>query len=587
MKTKGEVVKQERGSRTTSEVVVQKRGSGAKAQLLSYLALSFLPRLIFSTSLLFHYLPTNLAHAKLVGKGGKPGELLTYGVGARSFGMGRAFVSVANDASAPVWNPGGLGAIDRSEITALHTILFADTSLDFLSFVMPSLDTGTFGLSVLYLSSAGFEGRDLNNIVTTPFTNTQFSAGASYGARFSDHYSAGLSLKYFSNSLASSSSGAMTFALGALANPVGQLWLGMTISNLISMDIGDPTSDKIPVVIRGGVSYRLAEDQLTVGLDYDSNFSGWYAGGEYRLFRPSSDQPLQIFLRGGANFEELTMGFGAWYQEYGIDYAFSTQELGGSHRFSMTVRFGESMLEAREVRKKSVELADKAIAQREYRDGQEYYKNGQYEESVTHLAKALELDPSLIEAKLLKEKMNVIIRYFKKSPEDEAGQFLRKAVGYWVDGDNSLAMDGFSYTVSKNLDESNTPRYEGLIKAFMDRAGIRGSGPVSNQMTVEPVASKLFKVRGLWLERKYADMVPLCQEVIQLEQTNYEAYLLLGTAHYSIGSRERAIDAWKKGRQYGLQKDPATGKPYLSDAQVKQLDEHIKQATEELKGGPK
>ncbi len=59
---KNEVGVQRRGSRATSEVVVRGRGSKTKAHLLVYLAFSLLPRLFFTTSLVFAlYLPVEAA----------------------------------------------------------------------------------------------------------------------------------------------------------------------------------------------------------------------------------------------------------------------------------------------------------------------------------------------------------------------------------------------------------------------------------------------------------------------------------------------------------------------------------------------
>lgn len=550
-------------------------GKNVKSRAWKFFAFfSFFPFLPF-----FPFFPS-VVDAKPVGKGGKPGELLTFGVGARAFGMGKAFAAVANDATAPVWNPGGLGVLDRTEITALHTALFADTSMDFLSYAQPSMDAGTFGVSVIYLSSSGFEGRDVNNIVTTPFTNSQYAAGLSYGLRFSEKYAGGLSVKYFGNALENSSSGAVTIALGSLANPIDHFWVGLGVSNLISLEIGDPTADKIPAVIRAGVSYRAMDEQLVVAFDFDSNYGGWYVGGEYRLFKPDLNQQLQIFLRGGANFEEVTMGFGAWYQEYGIDYAFSTQELGGSHRFSMTVRFGESMESARKVKLQALDLALKTEAQSKYRDAQEAYKNGQYEESIKRLNEALEGDAELVEAKMLKEKIGVVSQYFKKSPEDESGQMLRKAVGYWVDGDVNLAVSAFELAVTKAKDPEIV-KYKELVRIASEKMGVK-TVTINNGRSADPVPNKLHLARDMWMKGKFNEMVPLCHEAIELETTNVEAHLLLGTAYYSMKVRDKAIDAWKKARQYGMQqRGTETG---LSEAQLKQLDEHIIQAQNELKG---
>ena len=39
------------------------------------------------------------------------------GSGARAFGMGGAFIAIADDATAASWNPGGLGQLERPEFS--------------------------------------------------------------------------------------------------------------------------------------------------------------------------------------------------------------------------------------------------------------------------------------------------------------------------------------------------------------------------------------------------------------------------------------------------------------------------------------
>ncbi|GAJ12821.1 unnamed protein product [marine sediment metagenome] len=64
---------------------------------------------------------------------GLPGAFLRFGAGARSLGMGKAYVGVSDDASATYWNSAGLTQLTQKEIVALHAILFEDTIYDFVS----------------------------------------------------------------------------------------------------------------------------------------------------------------------------------------------------------------------------------------------------------------------------------------------------------------------------------------------------------------------------------------------------------------------------------------------------------------------
>src|ERR1700752_1482628 len=59
-------------------------------------------------------------------------------IGARAIAMGRAFSSIADDATALFWNPGGLARIGHQEIAGTHANLF-DSGIkdDFAAFVLP------------------------------------------------------------------------------------------------------------------------------------------------------------------------------------------------------------------------------------------------------------------------------------------------------------------------------------------------------------------------------------------------------------------------------------------------------------------
>ena len=51
-------------------------------------------------------------------------DWMTYGAGARALGMGGAFVAVADDATAPYWNPAGMPAVEGAAFSAMHSYTF-------------------------------------------------------------------------------------------------------------------------------------------------------------------------------------------------------------------------------------------------------------------------------------------------------------------------------------------------------------------------------------------------------------------------------------------------------------------------------
>jgi tetratricopeptide (TPR) repeat protein len=526
---------------------------------------------------LFSLLFTN-SFSRSIGRGGKPGELLTFGAGARSFGLGKSYVSIADDASASIWNPAGLYFVNMNELTALHTSLYEQTNFEFLSFAYPTIDRGTFALLLLYLSSAGFEGRDINNVVTGEFSNTQFSFGISYGNKLFKDFFAGASIKYFSNTLERSTSGNITFSIGILTEVYPKLMVGATLNNLVSLQTGEATADKLPIVLRLGGSYRMFEDQLIISLDFDTNYYGVYLGSEYKLFKPSSHQLLQSSIRAGVNVEdffkgqtELTVGFGIGYKEYSLDYAFSTEELGGSHRLSATVRFGTSMKVAREEKEKFEMITRRNMSQKELQIGIENVQAGNFEAALKRVNKAVELYPEFEEAKSAKSKLELVTEYYKRAEDTDIGRLVKKAIEHYINNEIDLALDAFRHIIDMDPNNLTALNLAKQIAALEKR-------PFDIARKLDPISEKIFKARGKWFEGKYDEMATLCKEVIQIDPTNVDGLLLLGTAYYSMGGKsniEKAIEYWKKARIYG--------EKVFNEKQKKQLDEEIAKAEELIK----
>src|SRR5262245_15752560 len=97
------------------------RGTGA--------ARSFVPLL----SITFSLLALTTARADKYA-----GDFLKVPVGARAIGMGGAFTAVADDATAPWWNPAGMIYLPYKEVIPQHAEKFGKlVNHDYLGFVLP------------------------------------------------------------------------------------------------------------------------------------------------------------------------------------------------------------------------------------------------------------------------------------------------------------------------------------------------------------------------------------------------------------------------------------------------------------------
>ncbi|OGF44455.1 MAG: hypothetical protein A2452_05890 [Candidatus Firestonebacteria bacterium RIFOXYC2_FULL_39_67] len=477
------------------------------------------------------------------GKGGQPGAFLSWGAGARSLGMGKAFVSVTDDATATLWNPGALALVDQKEITALHAILWADTSYDFLSYVHPTLDYGTFGLSVLFLNSSGFEGRSSDNILTQDFSDSQFAAGLSYGTNIVSTFaiSLGGNIKYYSHNTAGSNNGNIILDFGFLSNPFENFKAALNIQNLVSMKIGEDTQDVLPILGRFGISHRLISGQLLIAADLDSQIN-WYLGMEYKLFSPSLGKPFQIAVRLGINYEEFTVGFGASYKEYSLDYAFSTHELGGSHRFSAAARFGDSISLARNERMKSEDLARTEESNSAYKRAVEDYKTGTYTAALEKVTKSLELKPENTDSQSLQKKLKTVVPMVPKETGDtRESELIRKGINYYVDGDVQSSLDILNYVLYVQPENDKIKK---LYKSIGEEVGLAVT--VSSESGVDIVKEKLLKALGLFYEGKFTDVIKLCNEVLRMEPANTTALERMGSSYYKLGQKLDALKVWEK-----------------------------------------
>lgn len=467
--------------------------------------------------------------------GGQPGAFLSWGAGARSLGMGKAFVSIADDASATYWNPAGLAQIDRKEITALHAILWADTMYDFISYVHPITGMGTVGGSITRLYSGKFDGRDENNISTHEFSDSQTALGASYGKQIVDVLALGASIKYVTHNLDDHKNGNFTFDIGAMYKSpmVEHLQVGLNLRNLMGLRTGADTEDKLPLTLRFGFNYKLLRDKLALVIDLEKSKAplSYHFGTEYWAFQ-------YLAVRFGIDPEEFTLGFGIRYRDYGLDYAFATHDLGGSHRLSASWKFGPS-----------ITAASETMALEHYKEAVAAYERGLYQRAVEKLIRSLSLDPKNIEAKSKLVKLERVAKIIPREvKETKRAKLIKQAVLSYLDGDIKLTLNALRYLLSIEPEDREVDR---LLKTIARVEKVSLVEEITPGMSL--VDQKLYDALNYFYEGKYDMTIREAHDVLKLEPNNALAYKRIGSAFFAMGQRDKAKQAWNRS----LQMNPA------------------------------
>ncbi len=293
--------------------------------------------------------------------GGRPGAFLSYGAGARSLAMGKTFVGIADDASTTYWNPAGLATLQKPEITALYASMYEKTGYSFAAGVYPlksvhspqstvsGKDLRTIGLAIVNLSSRGFQLRDEYNYELGEGGVSETAALISYGTKVpfvvrGSSLAVGANIKLVNQNVDTKSDTGYGVDLGVLTN-YQKLNIGLSVQNIIAprLKLVEDT-DKYPLSTTLGFCYRFFNNNLLAAVDLNKTENRQmkiHLGTEYIL--------AQLFsIRAGLDETEATFGLGVKWQNYSLDYAFAYhdawagyEDLGISHRFGLTVRFGK------------------------------------------------------------------------------------------------------------------------------------------------------------------------------------------------------------------------------------------------------
>lgn len=289
------------------------------------------------------------------GDGGYAGPFRQLGLGARSMGMGGAFVSIADDATACFWNPAGLGQLEERQIGACYRMMFLDRKMGYVSFVQPARDEAGIGLAWVYAGVGNVIGRDDKGEPTGNISNSINSFSMSFGRKFFTRLGLGLTIRYTQFNLANINSYGLGFDVGVQARFEKGIRFGAVVED-VGMKYswssgkywekygltGSSSQERFPVNLRIGASCLTLKEKLLLGMDlYKSEYqkAKLSSGAEYWLVN-------NFAARMGYDRGAFAFGLGFKYfldeeKNIRIDYVLITSQVkeDPDHIISMQIGF--------------------------------------------------------------------------------------------------------------------------------------------------------------------------------------------------------------------------------------------------------
>ena len=219
------------------------------------------------------------------------------GLGARALAMGGAFVAVADDATAVIWNPAGLAQLNDTRIGGMSTDLFGIGATH--QFVGGMTNLAGFAVGLAWERSAvSSQAIDDQGNVGQAFTWTESAIIGSFATSVMDMGLVGVNVKYYmaDSGLGASASG-FGFDLGLLFALGDMFTIGVNASDIggstITWDTG--TENTVSALYKAGLAMKLVEGALVMAVDVDFNEAGMgdtHVGLEFKVIK-------ELALRGG------------------------------------------------------------------------------------------------------------------------------------------------------------------------------------------------------------------------------------------------------------------------------------------------
>ncbi len=212
---------------------------------------------------------------------------------ARPTAMGGAFASIADDASAVYYNPGGMAFLEGTQATLMHANwlpgLYPGMYYEYASVTHKFQERGNAGMNIIYLTTGETDVINEQGQFLGRYTTFDVAVAGAYGYPVLDNLGLGFSAKFIYSFLVpdwvwdvmpelgiEAGGTGVTWALdfGALYEPWDFLKVGLSVANIgpnISYT-SSGESDPLPRMLRAGLTYfPLRTEHFRLGITPEIN----------------------------------------------------------------------------------------------------------------------------------------------------------------------------------------------------------------------------------------------------------------------------------------------------------------------------
>jgi hypothetical protein len=298
------------------------------------------------------------------------GEFMSLGMGARSLGMGSAFVALSDDATATYWNPAGTSQLTARQVFLQHCDRFNGiVTSDGGSYVHPlkGSASGRSALSVALVRSGVSDipvtavpdpesnpGPD-NRPFAARYVGASYYVGyLSYSRAAGERYNLGGSFKFVQADLGTATGMGAGVDLGALIHVHPRVTFGLCIKDVTTTVMSWETGKREYVMPTGTGGFAIntpvpfPEGRFVMAADLDTRFENRGTASQFSYGRLSGDSHLGaeytyrkvVSARAGLDTGHLTFGAGLSYKGFSFDYAhLDHDDLGATARISGSYSF--------------------------------------------------------------------------------------------------------------------------------------------------------------------------------------------------------------------------------------------------------